>query len=181
MKRDRTKYGMTPETRKTYFGLWNSACVEQGWNPKDTARRREVTLHVARECGFESNGSSTTLTPHQVTALFVYLTAKGRPTSGQAQHDWKVCRADYVTFARLLMSEHFRKKAGYKAGGKMDQNIHGVHFAAEIEDHTLSPQQVTQRLITNARRAHTKEAAREGMHQAIDAAREQSETIDIPF
>lgn len=138
---------MNPATRKTYFRLWQAACAEQGWNPKDNKTRREHTLHATQR------ESTTNLTPSQITALFLYLRHMAAPHDHALAREWETCKADPEKFNKLRQAEHWRKKAGYRHGNKLDRERFSTHFDEEVKAELMTTKDVNDYLMTQRARA----------------------------
>lgn len=144
---------MNAATRQRYFALWQQLCRARGYDPRDEAARREITLYVADACGFASTGSTRHLDAHQVTALLTYLRHAVAPRDAKNARLWERCQADYVAFNLVNQGEHYRRQSGERAGGRINRHRFKIHFAEELEEHALSPREARNYVITHARRA----------------------------
>lgn len=145
-------HGLNPAQKSKYFRyLWPDACAAQGWDPRDDARRRAVTLYAT--------GDVTTrwLDQHQITALFVFLAHLADPRSGEKMRQWECCRADRVKYNHARQAEHWRARAGYAPAGKLNAERFGILFEEEISPEHMGDEQVELYLMTHRERARDRE------------------------
>lgn len=163
---------MNPAQKAKYFRhLWPAACGAQGWDPRDDARRRACTLYAT------GSESTKLLDQHAITALFVFLAHLADPRDGERARQWELCRADRQTYNHARQAEHWRKRAGYSAAGKLNRERFGVVFEEEISPEHMSAEQIEFYLLTHRERARRKEDkdASAAAHNRI------REHIDQPF
>jgi hypothetical protein len=144
--------GLNPAQKSKYFRyLWPDACAAQGWDPRDDARRRAVTLYAT--------GDATTrlLDQHQITALFVFLAHLADPRSGEKMRQWECCRADRVKYNHARQAEHWRRRAGYAPVGKLNMGRFGILFEGEISPEHMDAEQVEIYLMTHRERVQDRE------------------------
>lgn len=166
---------MNPSTRKTYFRLWRDACTHLGLDPKDADARRAHTAETMRLIGGPATDSTTGLDNAAVTGLLTRLRHQANPQSLQHSTAWLDCQDDYRKFNDLRQAGHWRAKAGYKKGGKLDRDrfsrkpTRGLFDAPE-----MSADEARQYLMTQ--RARAKARARRA-----DPKTENPQQIDCPF
>ena len=143
---------MNPRQKRLYFQvLWPAACATQGWDPRDDARRRACTLY--------STGDESTrlLDEHGITALFVFLAHLADPRDGEKARQWDLCRADRTAFNHARQAEHWRRRAGYPATGKLNRERFGMVFEEEISPEHMGAEEIERYLMTHRERARARE------------------------
>lgn len=142
---------MTKSQRAAYFrDLWPAAARRQGWNVRDDCKRHEITLLAT------GSESTTTLTQHQITALFLYLRFLADPDDAALAREWAICRENPEKYNHLRQAEHWRRKAGYRHGNRLDRHRFGVHFDAEVDAAIMTEDEVNQYLMTQRARARAR-------------------------
>jgi len=147
---------MNPAQKAKYFRhLWPAACGAQGWDPRDDARRHACTLYATGE------ESTSLLTQHKITALFTFLAHLADPRDGEKARQWDLCRRDATAFNHARQAEHWRRRAGYKATGKLNRERFGAMFEEEISPAHMTAEQIDQYLVTMRERAKDKQLKEE--------------------
>lgn len=119
---------MNPAQRRTYFRLWATACAEQGWSPKDEARRRETTARCMSEIGGPATDSTSDL---------------GDQASLDASARWDTCRADYQTFARARNADWHEERLYGRGKNRLDRNRfrgEAAAFLARLRERSYIPE-----------------------------------------
>lgn len=144
---------MNTATRRTYFRLWQEACLANEWEVKDESRRRAVTAECMRLIRAPASESIRTLGPDEVTALLTYLAHLGDSASLNKSAAWVTCQEDYRTFNRARQAD-WHETALYGPGqNKLDrQRFGGRTSAAGGPLDTLDPEEVRKRHLTMASR-----------------------------
>jgi len=164
---------MNPAQKAKYFRhLWPAACEAQGWDPRDDARRRACTLYAT------GSDSTTALSQHAITALFVFLAHLADPRDGEKARQWDLCKRDATTYNHARQAEHWRRRAGYAPTGKLNRDRFGALFEEQISPEHMTPEQIDQYLMTHRERARRKDAKADA-----DAARANriSQPAEMPF
>lgn len=152
---------MNAAARRTYFTqVWPPAAAALGVKRSDEAARRAVTREAMRLVGGPATASTRELGPDEITALFTYCRWLARPDDLRALSAWTDCQEDYRAFNRALQGDHYRARAGYAKGGRIDRDrFAGRPQAGLYEAARMSREEAEQYLMTMRARAKAKAKA----------------------
>ena len=119
------------QRRKYFTDLWPAACAANGWDVRDNARRREVTLYA-------TNSSTTTcLQEYQITALFLYLRHLAAPDDLTLAAEWLQCRENPRAYNKIKQGKFWERKAygGVGTTATGSSRLHRQRFKGAVPAH----------------------------------------------
>lgn len=151
---------MTPGQRSSYFLAWADVCSTQGWNPKDRAKRNEITARCMSEVGGPGTDSTTDLGEDEITALFCFLAyLKTGDADLDAAARWTDCKQDYKAFARAKQADWHEERAygkPAKPNKLVRERFSGAKSAEGEPLEKFDPEAIRKRHMTMANRHQTK-------------------------
>jgi hypothetical protein len=161
--------------RKLYFtSLWPRACGAQDWDERSDDKRHQVTRQCMLLCGGPDTDSTTTLGEAEISALFTYLRHLGAPQDLRLHAAWEDCQRDYRARNMALQGDYFRRKAGYKTGGRIMRDRFAGKPLAE-----MSKTEAENYLTTMRARATGQRARRKTKYDTFNEP--ATDQTDIPF
>jgi hypothetical protein len=174
---------MNAATRRVYFTqVWPGAAKGLGCDPRGDDARRAVTREAMRLVGGPDTDSITGLGADEITALFAYCRWLARKDDLRLLSAWTSCQEDYRTYNRSLQGDHYRRRAGYAKGGRMDRDRFAGHPHDGLYDESrMSPEEAEQYLMTMRARARGKGRKARKPRRPVRAAAAAAMDDNCPF